>query len=185
MSASHPRPWHKSSVFGDGPRAPMCRERRAVWRARLMMFRRARKLTPLHEDIGLAMLKRLGTDGRLDPSQQTVADDVGCDPRSVRRALVAFRSCGLVFWVKRLVRDRWRVAQTSNAYALTIGDPPVIPASRSGGQTGRGTRRIESISVQQAAPEVSPEARQEARAALARIATQRQAVLQARLLGKG
>jgi hypothetical protein len=189
MPTAHPRPWHREALFGDGPRIPMCRERRAVWRVRLMLFRRARKITPLFEDIGLAMLRRLGADGRLDPSHQTVADDVGCSPRTVRRALAAFadKAIGLVFWIQRLVRDGRRVEQTSNAYVLTLGNPPAIPALTPGGQIGRGTRRTEIISVQQDAAqrwaaEVSPEARQEARAALARIAAQRQAVIQARLL---
>jgi hypothetical protein len=162
MPTSHPHPWHRHSRFGDGIRIPMCRERRAVWRARLTMFRRARKITPLFEDIGLAMLRRLGTDGRLDPSHQTLANDVGCDPRSVQRALVAFRSCGLVLWVRRLVRDGWRTAQTSNSYCLAIGEPPTIPAPACDRQRV-GQTRLESFPLPASPAEVS-----DARAVLAR-----------------
>ena len=164
MPNPHPRPWHRGSVYGDGPRVPLCRERRAVWKARLTLFRRAGRLTPLFEDIGLALLRRLGTDGRLDPAQQTVAEDVACDERTVRRALVALKACGLVLWVKRL---RGRAVQTSNAYALTIGEKPPI---FTGGQFVRQTKKIDFISKQQAAPEVSPAEQRQAQAELARVA---------------
>lgn len=183
--STHPYPWHRGSLFGAGPRMPMCRERRACWKARLHMFRRAGKITPLYEDIGLAMIRRLGKDGRLDPSHQTLAEDVRCAPRSVRRALAAFRSCGLVIWAQRLVRDGWRVAQTSNAYALTMGAPPEMPASRTGGQLGRGTLKKDFFPLRSAPVEVSPRAQREAQAHLAQIAAQRQPAVQARLLGKG
>lgn len=113
--------WHKEGRFGPGPRLPMDRERRAVWRARLAMFRRAGKITALHEQIGLALLRRLGEDGRLDPSHETITIDAGCSDRTVRRALEALKACGLVLWVQRLVRAGWRVAQTSSAYVLAIG----------------------------------------------------------------
>lgn len=185
MSTPHPRPWHRGSLFCDGPRLPLCRERRAVWRARLALFRRARKITPLYEDIGLAMLRRLGTDGRLDPSHQTIANDVGCDPRSVRRALAAFRSCGLVLWVQRLVRAGWRAVQTSNAYALTVGDPPAVPSARSGGQTGRETQRDRISTAQHLSLAVTPQAQRDAQAALARVAMERERAIRTRLLTRG
>jgi hypothetical protein len=180
MPNAHPRPWHREARFGDGPRIPMCRERRAVWRARLHLFRRARKITPLFEDIGLAMIRRLGTDGRLDPSHQTIADDTGCDPRTVRRALVAFRSCGLALWVQRLVRDGWRTSQASNAYALTIGESSAVSAQvgpkLSGGQRARQTRLESSL-----LPPASPAEVAAARDALAR----RRAAVEGRLLTRG
>lgn len=152
MSNAHKRPWHRDSVFGVGIRVPMCRERRAVWRARLVMFRRARKITPLHEDIGLAMLRRLGSDGRLDPSHQTLADDVGCDQRSVQRALAAFRTYGLVLWVRRLVRDGWRTAQSSNSYALAVGTLPAVPVPACDRQTGGQTLKTEIPPMPPASP---------------------------------
>lgn len=175
MPTPHPRRWHREGRFGDGPRMPLCRERRAVWKARLRLYRRAGKLTPLYEDIGLAMLKRLGADGRLDPSHQTVADDVGCDPRSVRRALAAFKACGLVMWVQRLVRAGWRVEQVSNAYALTIGDPPPIPPARTGGQLVRETRQ-KSFNLPSPAADVAA-----ARSAL----VQRRAAIEKQMLTRG
>ena len=38
---AHPRPWHRNSAFGPGPRRPLDRERRVVWKARIEMHRRA------------------------------------------------------------------------------------------------------------------------------------------------
>jgi hypothetical protein len=175
MPNAHPRPWHRGSLFCDGPRVPMCRERRAVWRARLNLYRRARRITPLFEDIGLAMLHRLGTDGRLDPSHETIADDVGCDPRTVRRALAAFKACGLVVWVQRLVREGWRVLQTSNAYALTIGEPPAIPGPRTGGQIVRGTLNQAFSTLQAPVLTASEAERRAAQTGLNRTAQRRQA----------
>jgi hypothetical protein len=185
MPTAHPRPWHRGSLFGEGPRVPMDRERRAVWKARIEIHRRARRITDGESYIGLALLKRLGQDGRCDPSHQTLAEDSGESVSTVQRALKAFLACGMVSWVRRLVRDGWRACQTSNAYLLTVGKVPEIPGKPCDGQTGRETRRDRYSSVQQAAPEVSPAAQHKARAALARIAAQREAVLQARLLNKG
>lgn len=141
MSAPHPhpRPWHRNSEFGPGPRVPLCRERRAQWRARLDLHRRAGRVTALHAEVGRALLRRLAEDGRCDPAHDTLAADAGCSTRTVRRALAALAGCGLVRWVQRLVRDGWRAAQTSNAYALAVGEPAPLPAPRCGGQSGRGT----------------------------------------------
>jgi DNA-binding transcriptional MocR family regulator len=117
----------------------MCRERRAQWRARLDMHERAGRITPAHEKIGLALLKRLGQDGRCDPSHETLAIDSGKDVSTVQRALKRFHACGLVSWVRRLTRAGQRVSQTSNAYVLTAGNPPNFPSNRcerqSAGQT--------------------------------------------------
>lgn len=81
------------------------------------------------------MLKRLGTDGRCDPSQATLATDAGCDERTVRRALKALKAAGLLAWEQRVVRCPWpaggpgaiRAEQTSNAYELLIPWTPVAP----------------------------------------------------------
>jgi hypothetical protein len=175
MPNAHPRPYRRDSTFGPGIRVPMCRERRAVWRARLHLFRRARKITPLFEDIGLAMLRRLGTDGRLDPAHGTLAGDVGCDVRSVQRALAAFKTCGLVLWVRRLVRAGWRAEQISNSYVLAIGNPPAIPAPASDRQIARPTR-LEAFPLSASPAEIAA-----ARDALAR----RRAAIEERLLTRG
>jgi hypothetical protein len=70
--------------------------------------------------IGTALVRRLGVDGQLDPSHDTIAGDVGCCSRTVRRALEALKGLGLVLWQRRLVRVGWRTAQTSNAYLLAL-----------------------------------------------------------------
>jgi hypothetical protein len=134
----HSRPWHRDSLFGDGPRRPLDREQRAVWRARLDLHRRAGRITALHALVGLALARRLGTDGRLDPSHDTIADDTGCSARTVRRALAALAGCGLARWTRRLVRDGWRAVQASSAYELLTGAPASVPCD---GQDGRETRK--------------------------------------------
>ena len=134
-SPDHPRPWHAGSIFGDGPRLPFTREQRRIWRARLELHCRARAITALHQKIGRALLARLGTDGQLDPAQDTLAADAGCCERTVREALRRFNRLGLVSWLRRLVRTRVGVRQTSNAYSLHLGAAP--PVSRCGGRTRR------------------------------------------------
>jgi DNA-binding transcriptional MocR family regulator len=166
----------------------MDHDRRAVFRARLDLHRRAGQITANQKIVGEALLKRLGEDGRCDPSHQTLADDSGESISTVQRALKAFRALGMVSWVRRLVRVGWRVAQTSNAYLLTLGDTPGKPKKlvlRCDGQADRQTRKRSDSTVQPAVPVVSPAEQQEACAALARIDAQRAPVIQARLLTKG
>jgi len=168
---THSRRWRKNSEFGPGLRIPMDRERRAVWLARLELHRRGRRLTPTHALVARAMLKRLGTDGRLDPSHATLADDIGASVRTVQRALERLAECGLVTWCRRIIRIGARgVEQTSNAYAITLGDVPEFPAFPSKRQTGRLTPRLFNDRGQVKAPEPPPEAVAEARAALAGLA---------------
>ena len=154
--------WHRNSEFGPGPRQPLDREQRAVWRARVELARRAGRITALHAQVGLALLRRLGQDGRLDPSHATLAADAGVGERTVRRALAALAGCGLLRWVRRLARDaasRWRATQISSAYALSLGGTPGSPggqgswvqatwawistprATACGGHVGRATRK--------------------------------------------
>jgi hypothetical protein len=138
----HPRPWHRDSVFGDGRRAPLDRNQRARFRYLLSAHRRARRLTRAGLDVRL--LKRLGEDGRLDPSQRTLAADSDCTDRTVRTALARMRALGLLRWQRRIVRAGWRSEQVSNAYELiqystssqTCGEVP-LPAS--GGSSRRET----------------------------------------------
>jgi hypothetical protein len=141
MSTSHPRPWRHGSLFGDGRRVPLDRERRARFRFLLSAHRRARRLTPTAELVGTALLKRLGTDGQCDPAHATLATDVGCSARTVGRATAAMRDLGLLRWDQRLVRNRWRAEQTSNAYELvpTAAPVTVLPMPRCGRQNGRET----------------------------------------------
>jgi len=174
MSTPHPRPWRRGSLFGPGPRRPLDREQRARFRYLLNAHRRARRLTPLTELVGNALVRRLGVDGQCDPAHDTIAADAGCSARTVRRATARMRDLGLLRWQMRLVRAGWRTEQSSNAYELV---PTVaMPAVCCGGQTVRGTRRIEIVSM----PPASPEAVAAAQEALAR----RRAVIEARLLRK-
>jgi AraC-like DNA-binding protein len=168
LSNHHPRPWHRHSEFGDGLRWPLDREQRCVWRVRLDLARRAGRISSLHVLIGLALLHRLGQDGRLDPSHDTLAADVGCTSRTVRRALAALFELGMVRWINRLVRNGRRAEQTSNAYTLIVAAvaafaPRPRRATRcatSGGQTVPETRSDLIVSLE----------RGTASAALARIA---------------
>jgi DNA-binding transcriptional MocR family regulator len=120
----------------------MCRERRAVWKARIDLHRRAGRITDGECHVGQALLLRLGHDGRCDPSHATLADDSGESVSTVQRALRALRKLGMVSWVRRLIRDGWRAAQTSNAYLLSLGEAPEIPRPRCDGQTDRETKSL-------------------------------------------
>lgn len=136
-SHHHPRPWHKGSVFGDGPRRPLDADQRRAWLARAELERRASRLTALHVVVGRALLCRLGVDGQCDPSHATLAADAGASESTVRRALAALRDAGLLAWEQRLVRRPWpqggpgasRAEQTSNAYALTLPTGPIRPVA--------------------------------------------------------
>ena len=175
MPSTHP--YHSGSLFGPGPRRPLDREQRARFRYLLTAHRRARRLTPHAELIGNTLVKRLGTDGQLDPSHDTIASDVGCCARTVRRALDALKAVGLVVWQRRIVRDGWRVEQTSNAYVLVPTSCIVCKIRQpkpSGGQRVRETRQIE-IPLPASPAEVAA-----AQTALAR----RRAAIEARLMGK-
>src|SRR4051812_28458893 len=99
----------------------------------------------LHEKVGLQQLQHLSQDGRCDPSQETLAAEVGCSDRTVRRANTRMQGLGLLRWQHRLVRDGWRAAQTSNAYELVLTENPPETAlqarPRCGGQAVRQTLR--------------------------------------------
>ena len=84
-----------------------------------------------------------GTDGQLDPSHETIARDVACCARSVRRATAMLRALGLVHRQQRLVRDGSCVAQTRNQYVLSVVSVMSLtrPSRLGGGHSGRQTRR--------------------------------------------
>jgi hypothetical protein len=178
MPNAHPHPYHANSLFGDGPRRPLDREQRARFRFLLTAHRRARRLTPHAELVGTALVRRLSVDGQCDPGQDTIAADVGCCARTVRRALDALKALGLLLWQRRIVRDGWRVEQTSNAYVLVpaeVGIPPSPLPKSSGGQRVRETRQIEIPLPPASSAEVTA-----AQAALA----QRRAAIEARLMNR-
>lgn len=147
---THAHSWHAGSLFTGAPRVPFTREQRRIWSARLELHRRARAITSLHAEVGRALLRRLGEDGRLDPAHDTLADDAGCCPRTVREALRRLNRLGLVSWLRRLVRTRQGVRQTSNAYGLRLGTAPVTV--RCEGRTCRETRLYKNLSSTPAQP---------------------------------
>jgi hypothetical protein len=172
----HPRPWHRGSVFGPGPRRRLDRNQRARFRFLLNAHKRARRLSDKAEDVGAALLKRLSDTGQCDPSQATLANDAGCEERTVRRAICTMRDLGLLSWERRLVRNGWRCEQTSNAYALLT--TAAAPAPRCGGQNVRETGSLDESREPISA---TPEEVAAAQAALAR----RRAVIEARLALNG
>src|ERR1044072_1302426 len=131
----HPRPWHRASTFGPGHRTPLNRDQRARFRYLLEAAYRARRITAVHHRVGEALLRRLSTEGQCDPSQVTLANDAGCNERTVRRAIVRMRALGLLRWQQRITRNGWRCEQTSNSYELLITAPVC------GGLIVRGIKR--------------------------------------------
>ena len=115
--------WRSGSEFGDGRRAPLDRERRAVFLAKLKLARRPGRLTFAAVEIGRVLVNMLGADGRLDPCIATLARRASADPSTVVRALARLRDLGFLTWTRRLVRGvggDWQCRQTSNAYALAV-----------------------------------------------------------------
>ena len=181
MPTPHPRPWHRDSIFGPGPRQPLCRERRRVWKARIDLARRAGRITSEFGHVGEALLKRLGPDGRCDPSHQTLARDSGESVSTVKRALKAFYACGMVSWVRRLWRNGTRVSQDTNAYLLTLGEAPKFPTDRCEGQAGRATC---SLDKSRELPAITTTSDADIATAQAALAARRRAI-EERLLNKG
>ena len=152
IAHDHPRPWHRGSQHGPGPRRPLDPDQRRAWLARAHLERRAGRLTALHVEVGRALLRRLGEDGQCDPAHATLAADAGCAERTVGRALRALRELGLLAWQQRLVCRPWkdggrgavRAEQTSNAYELLLPEgratAPALLRLRCDGQTDRETR---------------------------------------------
>jgi hypothetical protein len=181
MSYAHPRPWHAGSTFGAGPRQPLNRDQRARFKFLLNAHRRSRRISAKHELVGEALLKRLSVDGRCDPSHDCLADDAGCNARTVRRALDRLKTLGLVVWTCRIVRAGWRVVQTSNAYALcpTANPPPLVATApkSTGGHFVRQTGRIDISTV-------PPASEAEVAAAQRALANRRAAVQTMLMKGK-
>ena len=154
----HPRPWHRGSLFGDGPRRALSHNERRTWEARVEAERHAGNLPAEQANVGKALLKRLGADGQCDPSYATLAADSGTSARTVGRAVHRLRELKLLAWEQRVVRRPWpaggkgatRAEQTSNAYLFLLPTEPIAaPVPRPvqprlqlpycGSQTGRET----------------------------------------------
>jgi hypothetical protein len=166
MPTPHPRPWHRDSVFGDGPRRPLDREQRARVTFLLRAHARAGRLPAKQEWVGVQLLKHVGRDGQCDPSHAALAREVGCGERTVRRAIIAMKNLGLLLWQTRIVRAGWRAEQTSSAYEFTpVSAVTVLP--RCGGQSGRETKSLINQRLN-FLPATSDRDREVARDALAR-----------------
>jgi len=143
---------------------------------------RANRITPKGEKVGLALLKRHGVDGRCDPSHATLAADAGCEERTVRRANDQLYDLKLLTWQQRIVRNGWRVEQTSNAYELlpseAVHSPSVRPPS-CGGHSVRQTCSLDKSRELPFLPDPSDTNIAIAQAALA----ERRRAIEAKLLG--
>lgn len=135
------RPYrHRGSQFTAGPRSPLTRNERAMWRARVQQARRARLLTPGQEHAALALVKRLGVDGRCDPAYETIGEDSATSERTARRAVERLVALGMLHVTRRMVRvGQWGCTQTSNAYQLLITTAEKFAEKFSDGQSGRET----------------------------------------------
>lgn len=143
-------PFHAESLFTPGPRRPLSIGDRALWLARLHTARMARAITAGHAEVARALLRRLGPDGRLDPAHATLAADTGLCERTVARALRRLADVGLLTWQRRLVRQAWRAAQTSNAYALVPAGAAIPPPkTKTRGSTVRLSVAGPALSVAQ------------------------------------
>lgn len=134
----HSRPWHRGSLFGDGPRRALSYDQRRAWKARVDAERHAGNLPAEQANVAHALLKRLGKDGQCDPSYATLAADSGTSQRTVGRAVNRLHELKLLAWERRLVRRTWpaggrgaqRAEQTSNAYELLLPTGPLAPRER-------------------------------------------------------
>jgi hypothetical protein len=178
--------FHRHSVFGTGPRRPLDREQRARYKFLVHAHRTAENLTADHKNVAEALLRRLGVDGRCDPSQATLADDAGCKERTVRRALVQLRDLGLVHWHQRIVRSGWRVVQTSNAYLLmplTLPNPVISGLGRRVGAKLRIPRSACPPVGERREPDAIPPPSLGDLAAASAALARRRAMVEARLAG--
>lgn len=127
---SHPRPWHRGSLYGEGARLPRDREQRARYRYLIRCHLQAHRISHACAAVAEALLRRLSTEGQLDPSHATLASDACCSTRTVARSTATMLTLGLLSWTRRLVREGPRAVQTSNAYCLLLGGQTPVPVSK-------------------------------------------------------
>ena len=177
--SDHPKPWHRNSTFGDGPRVPLDRNGRARFAFLLRHHRQHGRLTADHREVGDVLLSALGADGQLDLAHATIAARAGCHVATVKRALGRLRALGLVQWTLRLVRDAassWRCEQASSAYVL-VPSPCGAQAAPQVGLIDK-KKALSGGNVQQPVHQFTAAEITAAREALAR----RRAAVEARLL---
>ena len=113
--------WRRNSIFGPGARVPLDRNARARFLWLVRMHRRPNGLSSGHQKVAEALVRLLGSDGRLDPSHAFLSRLAAVSTDTVGRALERLRGLGLLSWQRRLRRDAatgWRCEQTSSSYVL-------------------------------------------------------------------
>jgi hypothetical protein len=116
------RKWRRNSVYGDGLRVPLTPVEIALFRAKLLLARRPRRLTQTCVRVGEFMARTLGDDGRLEPSVEEIAKACQCARSTAHDCLRRLKAEKFLDWDNRIVRNGWRVDQTTNAYRLRV--PP-------------------------------------------------------------
>lgn len=133
-------------------------------------------------------------DGRCMPSYESIAARARCNRDTVYEAIKTLERANILTWVNRIVRvrermpdlfgqwaTRWRIIRTSNAYSfrdpLPCHEGRVSLRRSSKSENPPGTQIQDSILIEE--PQTEPEnaAVRAARAALARVRQQREAIL--------
>lgn len=148
------RSWRKSSEFGTGHRVTLCREQRAVFKAKLHFAHAANRLSATGFIIGQSLVDMLGNDGQLDPSTETLAKRAGCNASTVTRCKARLHDLGFLDWTRRIVRRAdtgWEVRQTSNAYVLTVPSSDVHRAPQAQARVFSRSSGSEESAIESAA----------------------------------
>lgn len=122
------KPWHRGSLFCDGPRAPLDRDRKARWRYLVHAHTRAGRITPKGQWVADVLLDHLSHAGRCDPSYARLAAASQAGETVVCETIKRLASLGLLTWQRRIARIGGRTRQISNAYVILV--PSDDPAPR-------------------------------------------------------
>jgi hypothetical protein len=134
------------------------------WHGRINAEFQAHNMTPHYRGVLIALLTFQGSDGRINPSHETLAArtvELGlardCCAATARRALKHARTLGLLFWLPQYHRVGWRKLRLPNLYILNVpadavkpGRGPVWPrhsTNRQAVQLQRAIEKKEAASV--------------------------------------
>jgi hypothetical protein len=127
------------------------------WTERVWREFHADNLTRTFRDVLLMLHSYRAAGGVAWPSQETLAQRVDCDVRTVRDALKQGRRLDLLSWSERRYRAGWRWLRTSNLYRFISAAGPVQAGLRAvfrrPSTTGQFPRGGESLSNQEAQDE--------------------------------
>jgi hypothetical protein len=200
---THLRP-RREKVFGPARGIPLDRNAKArivfyarAWNARHRQPGQHRgPLTRAFMEVLEALLWGFhnSKSGLCFPSYEAIAAKAQCCRDTVYEAIRALEAADVLTWVNRIVRERvherdlfgsqayrWRIVRTSNAYLFrdplpcAEGRPPSRFSSKSENPPGTQIQDISSTYAPTTQPD--PEAAAAARASLARIRQQREAIL--------